>query len=162
MDAYPYTDSDRTRQGWANGVEYWAENQDDCTIKIWLFEAHEIEVGEEDYPYDDEHLVVILNESDRTTAEIVAARLGDDGQKWETDDGVDFEVLMDQYHCRIIYGQSGSVRNYESGQYETQEVSQSDYISGDPIRYLFDDGSAIVFSGQAWDIEGVKPFSWAG
>lgn len=29
-------------------------------------------------------------------------------------------------------------------------------------RYLFDDDSAIVVCGPAWDVEGRTPFSWAG
>ena len=33
---------------------------------------------------------------------------------------------------------------------------------GDVIRYEFPDGSAIIESGGAWDIEGETLFSWKG
>ena len=36
------------------------------------------------------------------------------------------------------------------------------YRTGDVYRYGFPDGSAIVVAGDAWDIEGAEPFSWAG
>lgn len=30
------------------------------------------------------------------------------------------------------------------------------------VRYVFPDGSGIVVSASAWDIEGDEPFAWAG
>lgn len=36
------------------------------------------------------------------------------------------------------------------------------YNTGDTYRYAFEDGSAIVVAGDAWDIEGAEPFTWAG
>lgn len=35
-------------------------------------------------------------------------------------------------------------------------------MSGDRIRYLFPDGSAIVIAGECWDLEGDEPGSWLG
>ena len=74
--------------------------------------------------------------SDRIQS-IVADQLGGDGLTWETSDGVDLgELCSNAGACVGI-----------------QEVA--------PLtRYLFPDGSAIVASGEAWDIEGPTPYSW--
>ena len=74
-----------------------------------------------------------------TTAERIAGLLGDDGERWETDDGVTFDDLC---------AEAGAVRIRDSARELT--------------RYEFPDGSAIVAGVGAWDIEGDKPFSWAG
>lgn len=71
-----------------------------------------------------------------TTAEKIAAMLGDDGERWEADG----KTLDD------LCGEHGAT------------VSCKD----DLMRYLFPDGSAIVAGQSGWDVEGEEPFSWEG
>lgn len=49
-----------------------------------------------------------------------------------------------------------------SGHYELEPVPCYRIDSATAIRYAFPDGSAIVVIGDAWNIEGNEPFSWAG
>lgn len=74
-----------------------------------------------------------------TTAEKNAAMLGNDGQTWETTDGKTLGELA------LAAGA------------HTETHPEKHYLT----RYVFDDGSAIVESEGAWDIEGAEPFSWA-
>jgi len=74
------------------------------------------------------------------TATRIAAMLGDDGTVWKTQDGRTLEDLVEDY---------GGV---------TTQHPDRPYLT----RFLFDDGSAIVASEAGWDIEGSKPWSWAG
>src|SRR5690606_32795553 len=72
-----------------------------------------------------------------TTAERVARLLGNDGQRWETEDGKTLDELAS-----------------EAGAH-TETHPDKQYLT----RYVFPDGSAIVASEGAWDIEGNEPFS---
>jgi hypothetical protein len=74
-----------------------------------------------------------------TTAERIAGLLGDDGMRWETEEGLTFDDLC---------AEAGAVRIRD----DARELT----------RYEFPDGSAIVASPGAWDIEGSTPYSWAG
>jgi len=78
-------------------------------------------------------------ESSMTAAERIARVLGDDGMRWETNDGLTFDGLC---------AEAGAVRIRD----DARELT----------RYMFPDGSAIVASPGAWDIEGSTPYSWAG
>ncbi len=73
-----------------------------------------------------------------TTAEAVSTLFGDDGQRFTSLDG---DISLEDA-CL---------------QHGADEQSQ-----GDLIRYLFADGSAIVVTGAAWDIEGPAPYTQAG
>jgi hypothetical protein len=73
------------------------------------------------------------------TAEQIAAMLGDDGQTWETPDGRTLDQLAEEH---------GAV---------TTTHRDKPYLT----RYLFNDGSAIVASEGAWDLEGSTPWSWS-
>jgi hypothetical protein len=77
-----------------------------------------------------------------TDAERFAAALGNDGQHWETSDGVHFTDLADIFGARREHENFG--------------------VSGAPVRYIFPDGSVIVEAGDAWDFEGDEEFSWRG
>jgi len=66
--------------------------------------------------------------------------LGNDGQRWYTQDG---------RHLYYIATEKGAY---------IEQHPDKHYL----IRYVFNDGSAIVASEGAWDIEGMEPFSWAG
>lgn len=78
-----------------------------------------------------------------TTAQQISAQLDDDGQQWETADGVDLDYL-----CKA----KRADRSYRDGH------GTSTY------RYSFDDGSAIVIDGAGWDLapDNCKRFCWAG
>jgi hypothetical protein len=75
-----------------------------------------------------------------TIAQQISRLLGDDGTMWETQDGRTLDQLAEEY---------GAV---------TTTHPDKHYLT----RYAFDDGSAIVASDGAWDIEGSTPWSWAG
>ncbi|MEY5098866.1 MAG: hypothetical protein RJA36_1585 [Pseudomonadota bacterium] len=88
-----------------------------------------------------------------TTAQQIAAKLANNGQNF---DG--FDDLIDTAGARREYSQR--VWSEEAGASVYKAGHLSGYISGDPIRHVFADGSAIVTAGDGWDIEGDEPFSW--
>lgn len=97
---------------------------------------------------------------DRTLAEEVCDLLGD-GQTWETGDGSSLDSLCEQ---RAAIHEKGRLIHDHDGQHEFDE-EQYEQTHGDIYdlrRWAFPDGSAIVISGGAWDIEGRRPWSWQG
>ena len=72
-----------------------------------------------------------------TTAEKIAELLGNDGQRWESKNGVEFADLCEQH---------GAIK----------EVN----IIRTMWRHEFADGSALVEGEGGWDIEGEWFFSW--
>lgn len=72
-----------------------------------------------------------------TKAEEIARRFGNDGQNFTDTSGTPLSEVL-----------------------ESQAQHQETNDTG-ATRYVFADGSAIVTSGDAWDIEGITPFSWA-
>lgn len=89
-----------------------------------------------------------------TIAEQVAEIMGNDGQKWEDKDGWSLEARIAQHDFK-----TSSVRavwNSETEKYDFQEHPLSAMTSDSRVRYEFTDGSAIVVSGDAWDIEGAE------
>ena len=94
-------------------------------------------------------------------AEVFAAKLGNDGMRLETDDGVESEDLAERMDAVVTY----SAREYTDDidqPYEFVDGYVGTHISDDPIRFEFDDGSAVVVAGAGWDIEGEERFSWEG
>ena len=72
--------------------------------------------------------------------------------------GVSLLDLCEQFYTAQDYGRVVWVDD------EGQDVIEYCQL-GDPDamrRFVFDDDSAIVMAGDAWDVEGVAPFSWAG
>lgn len=96
-----------------------------------------------------------------TDAENFAARLNNDGQCWETDDGVSFVDLADEMDATPIYSTRAGYTDDDQPIY-TDGTSFTYSSVDDPIRNEFPDGSAIVEIGGAWDLEGEQRFSWAG
>lgn len=96
-----------------------------------------------------------------TIAQTIAALLNEDGQQFETEDGRTLIDLCDEHDAKIEY----AVRVHSD---DPEPLPQwvagfsGDHFSGDPVRYEFPDGSAIVAAGDGWDFEGDEPFSWAG
>ena len=76
----------------------------------------------------------------QTTADIVSARLDNDGTKYRTSDGWTLDELVLDHHGR------------------TEQEKPRD--AGGRARHVFPDGSAIVCAGGGWDVEGSEPFSW--
>lgn len=74
-----------------------------------------------------------------TIAEQITERFTD-GASYTTNDGVSFTELIESID--IVYTSTDPEREL--------------------TRYEFRDGSAIVDSGQGWDVEGSTPFSWQG
>ena len=93
-----------------------------------------------------------------TIAEKFSAKLNGDGQNWETEEGISFSDLAEQWGADVTY----SAREYDDGVFHYVDGYHDGYISGDPIRYAFDDGSAVVEAGESWDLEGPERYSWAG
>ena len=73
-----------------------------------------------------------------TIAKRIAGLLGD-GTCWESEDGRQIEQLCEDAGAHVSFDRERELTRYE-----------------------FPDGSAIVAGVGAWDIEGDKPFSWAG
>ncbi|TFH84956.1 hypothetical protein EQG41_19740 [Billgrantia azerbaijanica] len=95
-----------------------------------------------------------------TIAHTIADLLNNDGQQFDTDDGRNLVELCEERNATVEY----AVRAYADDEDQTQywEAGFSgDHFAGDPVRYAFSDGSAIVEAGDGWDIEGAEPFSWA-
>lgn len=91
-----------------------------------------------------------------TLAEQFASALYDDGQCFETDVGVTFEELIDRMGATVTYAS----REHTDGVIQYADGTRYGHIHGDPIRYEFSDGSAVVEAGGAWDIEGETRYSW--
>lgn len=94
-----------------------------------------------------------------TTAEQIAAALGNDGLVFQTKDGRTLEELCEAAGCG--YSKARARWDYEADEEVVEEVSLGEDLY-DRVAYSFADGSAIVVAGDAWDIEGEEPFSWAG
>lgn len=95
----------------------------------------------------------------KTIAQQVSKIFGDDGQKWETTDGKSFIEVCEEHGADITY----SARDYDAdGDMVYVDGYKSGHLAGDPIRYEFPDGSALVEAGDGWDEEGKIRFSWAG
>ena len=75
-----------------------------------------------------------------TTAEEIAELFDHDGQNFRLFDGQELEEVA------LAWG---------------AEAELAPHRGGDVVRYRFNDDSAIVTAGDAWDIEGDKRFSWA-
>lgn len=98
---------------------------------------------------------IILQLRDSTISEQVAAALGNDGTIFERD-GATLEELCATQGVEPEY----SARQYTDGRLGYVSGSRASYIAGDPVRFEFPDGSAIVISGDGWGVEGDTPFSW--
>ena len=94
-----------------------------------------------------------------TIAERIASELGNDGLAFEAEDGRRLEEICDDAGASI--SKARTRYEYETDKEIVEEVARSEQIF-DRIRYGFADGSAIVVAGDAWDVEGAEPFSWAG
>lgn len=92
-----------------------------------------------------------------TTAEAVSAALGHDGLRHETDAGVTLEDLCANARARLACAR---LERDDAGCERVIEVGPQDVVGRE--RYTFADGSAIVVAGDAWDVEGAEPWSWAG
>ena len=89
----------------------------------------------------------------QTIAQTISSMFGNDGMNFSADDGRDFDEVCCSYHAEKSRGRCW---------YDADGAMTADYDpDGDMVRYEFSDGSAIVISGDAWDIEGETPFSWA-
>lgn len=86
------------------------------------------------------------------TANLIADQFGNDGMVFSLPDGTEIEAACVSAGAtlergRTWYDENGAMSTYADP-------------TGDVYRYAFSDGSAIVISGDAWDIEGSEPFSW--
>jgi hypothetical protein len=90
-----------------------------------------------------------------TIADRVADLFENDGQVFVTRSGQSFDRVCIEFGAKVEHGIS--VWNNETQSFDAYWESD-----GDVVRFLFPDGSALVVSGGAWDIEGQTPFSWSG
>jgi hypothetical protein len=77
-----------------------------------------------------------------TTADAIAAALGNDGLCWATPSGVTLDQLIDQHNGALTW--------------------RDGWHTGDTVRADFRDGSSITMAGDAWDIGYPECFCWAG
>lgn len=95
----------------------------------------------------------------QTAADALAALLHDDGQCWEADDGRRLQQIAADLGAVVTY----SARSYtDDGDLVHVDGHRAGHLAGDPVRYEFADGSAIVAAGDAWDHEGDARYSWRG
>lgn len=86
-----------------------------------------------------------------TTAKRIAWDFGNDGTNYEAmEDGRSLDDVARECGAEVQHG---------DGSYQEEEDR---HIDPSWTRYLFNDGSAIVDCGIAWDIEGSTPWSWEG
>ena len=76
----------------------------------------------------------------RTTADKIAAALGNDGTMWHTTDGLSLDEL------------AGAL----SGELEQHPTKP------DTCRWIFPDGSVITVAGEAWDLGFATCWCWQG
>ena len=93
-----------------------------------------------------------------TTAQKIADMFDNDGLRFTSLNGDDWDDVMQAHSARTRYANTERDENDET---QVVEVSASDVHTGTIIRYEFKDGSALVVAGDAWDLEGETPFSWA-
>jgi hypothetical protein len=78
----------------------------------------------------------------KTKANRIAALFEDNGRFFELADGRTLPALCEGAAIEIARDASG--------------------LWGKPVRYVFEDGSAITVAGDAWDIGYADCFCWAG
>lgn len=118
---------DEDRDGYLTGVSY--------LVAQWADDSSAVE-EDKDWEWDETN--------PETTAEKVAAIMGNDGSVWETNDGR--QTLADV--CQEHGG--------------TAEQEEHDDPTMVPNRIVFPDGSAICYSDSGWDIEGSRPYLMQG
>ena len=94
-----------------------------------------------------------------TTAERVAAAFDNDGQLFEhPTTSESLESFAVAHGADIEHG----VRDGDTIDGVTFTAGPCwEHLDGDPIRYAFPDGSAVIVIGEGWDIEG-QPWRWRG
>jgi hypothetical protein len=95
-----------------------------------------------------------------TIAKAIAELLHNDGQVFESDDGQTLSDLCEERDATVEYANRAYADDKEHTQY-WEAGPQNAHFAGDPVRYVFFDGSAIVEAGGCWAFEGKEPFSWA-
>jgi len=90
-----------------------------------------------------------------TTAERIAAALGDDGQTWQTEDGGTLDDLATEAGARQEHAEAG----YDMyGDMIVRRIETHQQHTGSVVRHLFPDGSALLVTADWWCIEGDEPF----
>ncbi len=84
------------------------------------------------------------------TAKMAARLAGGDGQQWTGPDGRTLDAICRHLGANVSTGDGVHIEGREAP------------VDPQWIRYLFDDGSAIVDCINGWDIEGSTPWSWEG
>lgn len=98
-----------------------------------------------------------------STAEQVAAAFLNDGQRWTHPvSGDDLSDYCERQGGVAEYARRGAGTNPNDPGSFYVSPSGADHLANDPVRYVFQDGSAIVATPGGWDIEGSEPFSWEG
>lgn len=93
-----------------------------------------------------------------TTAERIAEQFDNNGFRMQLDDGQWLDdVCIVQGAC-----EERAERRYSESTETWEAVPSYDRTTNTFYRYEFPDGSAIVVGYDCWDIEGEKPFSFAG
>ena len=88
------------------------------------------------------------------------AELFYDGATWVAEDGRSFDEVMAFFGATPEY--AAREKDEDGNTIFVPGGYSGNHFAGDPIRWVFDDGSVIVTSGGGWDFEGTEPFSWEG
>jgi len=94
-------------------------------------------------------------------AEQFAAHFDNDGQRWETRDGISFDDVMTAMNADVEYARRVDGPD-DDGRCTWEVCWRGEHEADAPVRYVFPDGSVIVGMGGGWDFEGSRPFSWKG
>jgi hypothetical protein len=95
------------------------------------------------------------------TAQVVAKQFENSGDTWLTNDGENMDEVCNKYGAWEEFASTKKTLNGIDVLISYDFVSKSEWNPREPMRYVFQDGSAIVCCEESWDIEGSSPFSWA-
>jgi len=97
-----------------------------------------------------------------TKAHMVAWLLGNSGRAFQVE--INGEAYELDALCRALGATEERYRRHTTSTGDTVyiRVGLGERTSSTVTRFSFDDGSAIVAAGDAWDIEGETLCSWAG
>ena len=87
----------------------------------------------------------------KTLAQQFADKLGNDHQKFDMPNGTSFWDAIKLLNPEVTYLKFDGYDDFATRRYV--DGTLADHEDGDPIRYRFSDGSAIIETWEGWYIE---------